>query len=139
MLYFFRNSFSLIMVVVSVLSFWGCDKNEVIPLVEIKVGDYPTSYSKEGGAFLVDVEYDKPVRLCTYGEELEGTDFIRTSIAGDTLESNWYRAIISNEKKKTLSVQIYPNETKLPREGYFYLSGTPENSVAKIAFSQSER
>lgn len=132
----FRSS-SIALALFAILS--SCDKDNVIPLIDIPVGDYPTDFSKEGGSFSVEIPYSKNVRMSTYGEEVEGTEFIRVNLVGDTLETNWYKAVISHEKVKNLSVQIYPNETKYPRDGHFYVVGTQENSAVRIAFSQSDR
>jgi len=115
----------------------SCESNDTIEMIEIPLGEYQQVFSKEGGSFSVEIKYQKEIRFIDLGEEQENTDYVHLSAQKDTIKSDWYQAVITSDQ--LIQVEVYPNETKMPRNGLIHIKGTQENAWASVSFQQSDR
>lgn len=92
---------------------------------------------KDGGDFSFRVlKYRGNLQLYRWDiEDSETTQCLYQSATGDTLITNWYKAVLDYEDEPIVKVSVFPNETLEDRADYIEVSG--DNCSTAIDIKQA--
>ena len=81
--------------------------------------------SKEGGEFTFHVsDYSGELSLFWYFEEdTSETQYIYRSATNDTLQTNWYQAVVTGGEEPVIQVKVFQNDSYCDRKDVIWVQG----------------